>query len=208
MRPRIARTCPDRRTASGKSPVTWVSAVRKRLPKLWPRKPATRRESDIERAGRAALHPSKAPPCSCECRRAARTLYSRRNRPELPPSSVTVTIAARSEIGRRRRSSLRRATYSFSPRSSWKDLCRLPWRQCARAARDADCAFFTGKKLSGGTFTLRIEKLGKSGIFLQERKIFVVARVVAIFRAQLNREFQTFHRDSASPVRQSSAAMA
>ena len=41
--------------------------------------------------------------------------YSRRRRPELPPSSVTVTTAARSAIGRRPASCLRRATCSLSP---------------------------------------------------------------------------------------------
>src|SRR5438045_2108388 len=49
-----------------------------------------------------------------------RMRFSRRKRPELPPSSVTVTIAVRSAMGCRRRaeSSRRRVTYSLSPRSS------------------------------------------------------------------------------------------
>src|SRR5580693_10193286 len=47
-----------------------------------------------------------------------RTRYSRRNRPELPPSSVTVTTAARSAMGSGVRTFLRVATYSFSPRST------------------------------------------------------------------------------------------
>ncbi|MFZ0967818.1 MAG: hypothetical protein WAN13_06055 [Candidatus Acidiferrales bacterium] len=50
------------------------------------------------------------------------------------------------------------------------------------------------EKLSDGTFTLRIEKLGKTRIFLKEGEVFVVPRVVAILGAQLNREFQAFHR--------------
>src|SRR5208282_4665127 len=48
------------------------------------------------------------------------TRFSLRRRPELPPSSVTVTIAVSSVMGRREFgcSSLRRTTYSFNPRSS------------------------------------------------------------------------------------------
>src|SRR5580693_4441599 len=46
--------------------------------------------------------------------------FSRRSRPELPPSSVTVTIAVRLEMGccSLASSSRRRTTKSFSPRSS------------------------------------------------------------------------------------------
>src|SRR5881396_1747794 len=49
-----------------------------------------------------------------------RMRFSRRKRPELPPSSVTVTIAARSAMGRSAvaRPSVRRITCSLSPRSS------------------------------------------------------------------------------------------
>src|SRR5690349_23854879 len=49
-----------------------------------------------------------------------RMRFSRRKRPELPPSSVTVTIAARSETGRSAvaSSSGRRTTCSFRPRNS------------------------------------------------------------------------------------------
>ena len=54
IRPRIASTCDETRIASGKSPVTFVSAVRKRLPKLWPpspRPPGT----DIEKVRQQVL---------------------------------------------------------------------------------------------------------------------------------------------------------
>src|SRR4029077_5631868 len=48
------------------------------------------------------------------------TRFSRRRRPELPPSSVTVTMAVRSLTGCRRLtgSFRRRVTYSFRPRRS------------------------------------------------------------------------------------------
>ena len=39
MRPAILSTSEETLTASGKSPMMWVSAVRKRLPKLWPLSP-------------------------------------------------------------------------------------------------------------------------------------------------------------------------
>src|SRR5439155_5442496 len=41
--------------------------------------------------------------------------------------------------------------------------------------------------LAGEAVFFRIEQLGEARVFLEERKIFVVARVIAIFRAQLNR---------------------
>src|SRR5437016_12092314 len=49
-----------------------------------------------------------------------RMRFSRRRRPELPPSSVTVTMAARSAMGRSAlaRSSMRRMTSSLRPRRS------------------------------------------------------------------------------------------
>src|SRR5713101_8622718 len=49
-----------------------------------------------------------------------RTRFSRRKRPELPPSSVTVTTAVRSTMGRSElgRSSRRRRTCSLRPRRS------------------------------------------------------------------------------------------
>src|SRR5947207_1566172 len=49
-----------------------------------------------------------------------RMRFSRRKRPELPPSSVTVTMAARSAMGRSAvaRPSVRRITCSLRPRSS------------------------------------------------------------------------------------------
>ena len=48
-------------------------------------------------------------------------------------------------------------------------------------------------KLAVGTVSLRVEKFGEARILLQERKILVVARVVAIFGAQLNGDFQILH---------------
>ena len=98
MRPRIASTCADTRTALEKSPVTFVSAVRKRFPKLWPASPRPT-GNDIERDVQADVRPSKGQPCSCECRQEGERGIHGAGGPELPPSSVTVTTAARSEIG-------------------------------------------------------------------------------------------------------------
>ncbi len=62
--------------------------------------------------------------------------FSRRRRPELPPSSVTVTMAARSAMGRSvlACSSVRRMTSSLRPRSSVESpvpppraTTRKPW---------------------------------------------------------------------------------
>jgi hypothetical protein len=44
-------------------------------------------------------------------------------------------------------------------------------------------------RLRPGAFALRIEKLGEARIFLKEGEILVVARVIAILRTQLNRDF-------------------
>src|SRR5580704_314110 len=69
------------------------------------------------------------------------TRYSRRNRPELPPSSVTVTTAARSEMGSGTRSFLRLATYSFNRAALWRVLCRRPAPQFARVESAAAMRF-------------------------------------------------------------------
>src|SRR5579862_3959686 len=136
------------------------------------------------------------------------TRYSRRSRPELPTSSVTVTIAARSLIGWRSDSCRRRATYCFSPRSSIESpvpppiaTTRTPPWPTVRCR----VLFFIGgaslwsevvaqQVLGAGSFALRVEQFSKAGIFLQKREIFVVAGVVAVFRTQLNCDFQIFHR--------------
>src|SRR5215831_17026619 len=41
---------------------------------------------------------------------------------------------------------------------------------------------------------LGIEQLGEARIFLKEREVFIVARVVAVFRAQLNGDLKVFQR--------------
>ena len=46
---------------------------------------------------------------------------------------------------------------------------------------------------AGGAVFLRIEQLGEARIFLEESEIFVVARVIAIFRAQLDGDLQIGH---------------
>ena len=117
IRPRIASTCADTCTALGKSPVTFVSAVRNRFPKLWPASPRPagnrywkRSPSRSSSLDRATMQLRMSP--------GGRTRYSRRRRPELPPSSVTVTTAVKSEIGCFGRRFPRSAMCSFRPRST------------------------------------------------------------------------------------------
>src|SRR5215218_1845730 len=97
MRPLLAKTSEERRTASTKSPVTSVSAARKRLPKLCPPRPPSprkrywkRRESSVESSDSATMQLRISPGGSI--------CNSSRRRPELPPSSETVTIAERLSI--------------------------------------------------------------------------------------------------------------
>src|SRR5713101_4644777 len=126
-----------------------------------------------------------------------RMRYSRRTRPELPPSSVTVTTAARSAIGRRPTSCRRRATCSFNPPSSAERPCRRPPKRCGRVARDDWRRLSNPKRsivLPAGTLAFRVEQLGEAGVLLQEREVLVVAGVVAVFRPQVNGRLQVFHR--------------
>ena len=41
--------------------------------------------------------------------------------------------------------------------------------------------------LPAGRFAFGVKQFRETGIFLQERKILIVARVIAVFRTQLNR---------------------
>src|SRR6266478_9228149 len=164
-----------------------------------------------------------------------RMRFSRRKRPELPPSSVTVTMAARSAMGRSAvaRSSVRRITCSFRPRSSVERPVPPPrattWKPRVRVSDLAarffmmmfgigEGASFHGRKfntenmeyaenrerkkpdrlksipLTGEAVFLGIEQLGEARVFLEERKIFVVARVIAILRAQLDGDLQIGER--------------
>ena len=67
IRPRMASTRDETRTASAKSPVTLVSAVTNRLPKAVSREPAPA-GNGTETVCPADARLSKAPPCNCECR--------------------------------------------------------------------------------------------------------------------------------------------
>src|SRR5260370_27072922 len=163
-----------------------------------------------------------------------RMRFARRKRPELPPSSVTVTMAARSAVGRSvlARSSVRRMTSSLRPRRSVERPVPPP-RATTRKPRDRvfglelrfvmrvfgmaeQVSFYrkefntensedtesrekkkTGqaeacptKPLAGGAVFLWVEQLGEARVFLQESKIFVVARVIAVFRAQLDGDLE------------------
>src|SRR5580704_15158747 len=211
MRPRIASTRDETRTASGKSPVTLVSAVKNKFPKLCPAKPPPsgkrywkslpRRCSSLESATmQLRISPGGS------------TRYSRRNRPELPPSSVTVTIAAKSEMGRRTdgrctNSFLRAETYSFRPRRTVERPVPPP-KATTRIERPRFCgAFFMqiscgnlGRKLqsmprrsAGRTVAFRIEQLGETRVFLQKGEVLIVASVITIFGTQLDGYFQILH---------------
>ncbi len=50
------------------------------------------------------------------------------------------------------------------------------------------------RNLTGRILSLRIKQFCKAGVFLKESEVFVVARVVAVFRTQLNGNLQIFHR--------------
>ena len=50
------------------------------------------------------------------------------------------------------------------------------------------------QRLVGCAVFLRIEHLGEPRIFLEKGEIFVVASVIAIFRTELDRNFQILHR--------------
>src|SRR5271163_3865387 len=79
------------------------------------------------------------------------TRYSRRRRPELPPSSVTVTTAARSAMGSGVRSFLRVATYSFSPRSTVESPVPPPSATIRTGTVRSSADFFT-ERFSPGEF--------------------------------------------------------
>src|SRR6476646_6844011 len=46
---------------------------------------------------------------------------------------------------------------------------------------------------AGGTVFLRVQKFRKSRIFLEEREVFIIARVVAVFRAEFNGYLEIRH---------------
>src|SRR6267378_2361858 len=78
-----------------------------------------------------------------------RMRFSRRRRPELPPSSVTVTMAVRSLTGLWwfAQSSRRRVTYSFRPRNRVESPVPPPRATTLRPRKlrfDLEGGFFTG----------------------------------------------------------------
>jgi len=48
-------------------------------------------------------------------------------------------------------------------------------------------------KSAGDPVFLRIQKLSETGIFLEESEVFVIARVIAVFRTQLNGDLEIGH---------------
>ena len=97
MRPRVARIFEDSWIARAKSPVISVSAATKRLPKLWPLRASPPRKRWLKRRARSASSSLRA---TMQLRRSpgGNMLKPLRNLPDEPPSSVTVTTAARSVI--------------------------------------------------------------------------------------------------------------
>jgi len=93
----MARTSEVSLTASAKSRVIPAIAVRKRLPKLWSSRPPSllkrnRKSRDMRCSSseRAIMQFRMSP--------GGRTCSSSRRRPELPPSSVTVTMTDKSAL--------------------------------------------------------------------------------------------------------------
>ena len=125
MRPAIFSTSEDAFTASGKSPMICVSAIRNRLPKLWPFSPRPALEAMLEQSRKQRFVFDSAT-MQLRISPGGSTSNSRRSRPELPPSSVTVTIAVMSRSGSR--SGLRVAFQALQQRGK------------ARAAADRDNA--------------------------------------------------------------------
>ena len=92
MVPRTASTLPEMRIACRKLPVTWVSAARNRFPKLWPASPPSPGKRNWNSS---AISGSTSARATRQFRMSpgGSTWSSSRRRPELPPSSVTVTTA-------------------------------------------------------------------------------------------------------------------
>jgi len=92
MCPLLARTSDDNLTASVKSPVTSVSAARKRLPKLCPPRspsPRNRYRNSLDKR----LESSESATMQFRMSPGGSICNSSRSLPELPPLSETVTIA-------------------------------------------------------------------------------------------------------------------
>ena len=70
-----------------------------------------------------------------------------------------------------------------------KILKGLPGRAGTQKTRKTRHYKKPQRPLAGGAVFLRIEQFGEARVFLEESKIFVVTRVIAIFRAQLNGNF-------------------
>src|ERR1700761_670447 len=113
-----------------------------------------------------------------------RTEYSRRRRPRprstierpVPPPSATM------RTGRVRRLALRCGVRVMT----WARGGRFAPHLLSRACED-----YLAERTA--TVALRIEELGEARIFLQEGEVFVIARVVAIFGPELNRDAQILH---------------
>src|ERR1017187_8274797 len=184
MRPAIFRTSAETRTASAKSPMIWVSAVRKRLPKLWPLRPRPaekrywkRRDSSAESSLSATMQLRISP--------GGKTSNSRRSRPELPPSSVTVTMAVISSAGTAGSPAL--AKY-LSPCSSAESPVPPPI-ETTRSGEVSPMGELSGRRALPA-FLFGVDQGVEGRLIGQWREIGVLARIQAIARFQLDGTFE------------------
>src|ERR1017187_9743947 len=204
MRPAILRTSEEAVTASGKSPRIWVRAMRKRLPKLWPLSPRPdgkrywkRRDSRAESSLRATMQLRMSPGGS--------TSNSRRTRPELPPSSVTVTVAVISSAGTAGSPAFPK---SLSPCSSAESPVPPPI-ETTRSGEVSPMGEASGGRALPA-FLFGIDQGVEGRLVSQRGEIGVLARNQAVARFQLDGAFQVvmgLREIAAQGLRQSQRVM-
>src|SRR5271157_1713883 len=184
MRPAIFRTSLEARTASAKSPMMWVRAVRKRLPKLWPLRPRPAEKRYWNRRDRSA-ESSLSATMQLRISPGGRTSNSRRSRPELPPSSVTVTMAVMSSAGTAGSPALAKC---FSPCSSTESPVPPPI-ETTRSGEVSPMGDAAGRRALPA-FLFGVDQGVKGRLIGQRREIGVLARNQAIARFQFDGAFQ------------------
>src|ERR1019366_1038059 len=182
MRPAIFRTSEEAFTAAGKSPRIWVRAIRKRLPKLWPLSPrpawkryCKSRDSSAESSLRATMQLRMSPGGS--------TSNSRRRRPELPPSSVTGTMAVMSTAGVA--GPVGRA-WGFTPGGTRDRPVPPPMATTRSGEWSSMRGAWAGESTSLPRLLFRIEQGPERGLVGQRSEIRILARDHAVARFQFN----------------------
>src|ERR1019366_4337470 len=182
MRPAIFKTSEEAFTAAGKSPRIWVRAIRKRLPKLWPLSPRPAwkrywksRESSAESSLRETMQLRMSPGGS--------TSNSRRKRPELPPSSVTVTMAVMSTEGIAGPAG---RAEGFNPARTLDN----PFPPPMATTRSGEWSFmresWAPESPSLPRVLIRIEQGAERGLMGQRSEIRIMARKQTVARFQFN----------------------